>query len=402
MQLQSHGALGSPSGREGKWVLREKDGILTDSDIPESHLSFWTRGVLVFDTSALVRLHEYPSQYAEQAIRLMYAFQNRLLTPDAVMSEYSKASERRSGEIGSEYAILEKIVAKHLLKVVDSPALEQYWQKLRNHPYASAPQLEVALSEAFTNVIERLVEAERIHREGATGDRLAEALETLLEETIGDPFTVEAEEKVKTEADEVRRPQRIPPGFCDDGYGDLLIWHQVLSDARAKNTNVVFVTEDHKADWWTLDSAGERQGARIELAVELMERQGSHLLMLSLPEFIGEATEQVQGGNFDCDLDAMSYCGDLFDDMLTPDLTALWRDIWEVRAQLSGFEVARIGLEVRAALLEAAQNAEEAQDARDAARQIGESSAVLVKRQRELERKAMRSEKIAYDAMTDI
>ena len=47
---------------------------------------------------------------------------------------------------------------------------------------------------------------------------------------------------------------KIPPGYKDaskddGGVGDVLIWHSLIQLARDKNTAVVFVTGDEKADW---------------------------------------------------------------------------------------------------------------------------------------------------------
>lgn len=74
-----------------------------------------------------------------------------------------------------------------------------------------------------------------------------------------------------------RYKDQVPPGFMDgknkDGvrkYSDLIIWKEILNYARNQEKDIVFVTDDVKADWW--DEAGfhakllaefEKTGRRI-------------------------------------------------------------------------------------------------------------------------------------------
>ena len=54
-----------------------------------------------------------------------------------------------------------------------------------------------------------------------------------------------------------RYKKEIPPGFKDakdkDGvrkYGDLIIWKEMLKFALKQSKNIIFITDDVKADWW--------------------------------------------------------------------------------------------------------------------------------------------------------
>lgn len=62
---------------------------------------------------------------------------------------------------------------------------------------------------------------------------------------------------------EMRYKKQIPPGFKDaknkDGlrkYSDLILWKEIIRYATEKKANVIFVTDDVKADWWE-NSDGE-------------------------------------------------------------------------------------------------------------------------------------------------
>lgn len=53
----------------------------------------------------------------------------------------------------------------------------------------------------------------------------------------------------------LRKKLNIPPGYKDsskddDGIGDLVIWHTILQIGRDSNTDVIFVTNEEKSDWF--------------------------------------------------------------------------------------------------------------------------------------------------------
>jgi hypothetical protein len=78
---------------------------------------------------------------------------------------------------------------------------------------------------------------------------------------------------------------RLPPGYKDkkkgdvSAAGDYLVWEQLLVEASERRCDVVLVTGDVKEDWWR-EEAGERRGARVELAEEMLNRSGGRLFMI--------------------------------------------------------------------------------------------------------------------------
>ena len=55
---------------------------------------------------------------------------------------------------------------------------------------------------------------------------------------------------------QIRYDNLIPPGFRDSAkvgeakYGDLFVWKDIIAIAKEKNTNIIFVCNDTKEDWW--------------------------------------------------------------------------------------------------------------------------------------------------------
>lgn len=89
--------------------------------------------------------------------------------------------------------------------------------------------------------------------------------------------------------DLIRRGKfKIPPGYKDaskedNSEGDLSVWHTILSLGSQYKTDMVFVSEDRKPDWWNR-SNGNPLVPKYELIHEYQnasEGKSIHLLMLS-------------------------------------------------------------------------------------------------------------------------
>ncbi|HBC3807720.1 TPA: DUF4935 domain-containing protein [Vibrio alginolyticus] len=98
-----------------------------------------------------------------------------------------------------------------------------------------------------------------------------------------------------------RNALNIPPGYKDKSKeqnqaGDLLIWHELLQLAEARNQHVIFVSGDEKADWWH-QSGKSPLYPRFELVDEFRERTNGksfHIIKLSkLVELYGATPEVV-------------------------------------------------------------------------------------------------------------
>ncbi|MEH7809961.1 PIN-like domain-containing protein, partial [Bacillus safensis] len=81
----------------------------------------------------------------------------------------------------------------------------------------------------------------------------------------GEPYNEEQMKKLEKEADK-RLNMEIPPGYKDfnkknglkfyngviiqNKYGDLILWKQLLDFAVRNDTNIIFLTDEQKEDWW--------------------------------------------------------------------------------------------------------------------------------------------------------
>jgi len=107
--------------------------------------------------------------------------------------------------------------------------------------------------------------------------------EMIVEHTLSDEaFTVDLARRSKF---------KIPPGYKDaskteNSEGDLSIWHTLLEVGRSKKTDIVFVSEDRKPDWWNR-SSGAAFTPKYELIHEFQNAtEGKNIHLLIFSEFL--------------------------------------------------------------------------------------------------------------------
>ncbi|MDE6234006.1 MAG: hypothetical protein K2M60_11775, partial [Lachnospiraceae bacterium] len=101
---------------------------------------------------------------------------------------------------------------------------------------------------------------------------------------------------------QIRYDNLIPPGFCDSAkvgeakYGDLFVWKDIITIANEKNTNIIFVCNDTKEDWWE-----KNKDIPIDLRQELNEEfketnPSLSIHFLTLDKFFSYLSEELKLG----------------------------------------------------------------------------------------------------------
>jgi hypothetical protein len=137
----------------------------------------------------------------------------------------------------------------------------------------------------------------------------------------------------KTELDEIYTEGRkrydalIPPGYKDDkknkekensGFGDLILWKQVMEYCKEKEIPIIFVTHDQKEDWWQIIK-GKTVGTRPELLREFFNQTNNNLLMYTMNSFLeimkSEENQSISDEVFE-EIENFSYVNDDLTNML--------------------------------------------------------------------------------------
>lgn len=101
---------------------------------------------------------------------------------------------------------------------------------------------------------------------------------------------------------QVRYDNSIPPGFRDSTkngeakYGDLFVWKDIITIAKEKNSNIIFVCNDIKEDWWE-KNRDIPFDLRQELKEEFKETNPAlSINFLTLDKFFSYLSEELKLG----------------------------------------------------------------------------------------------------------
>ena len=219
--------------------------------------------LFVLDTNVLLLPFNLGAEAIEEIKKIYTSLinENRLFIPKRVAREYSKNRTAKLSEIHSNILRL-KTGAKY-----------------PNFKYPIIADLEE--KKELDKALEILNEKENEFKEKAT--KLANKIRNWqykdpVSTLYGDIFknsllidTSKNKEDILKELNR-RKKHKIPPGYKDSskddfGIGDLIIWLSILEKGANEETDIIFVSQDLKPDWWQ-QSSGSAFLPRFELIEE--------------------------------------------------------------------------------------------------------------------------------------
>lgn len=257
----------------------------------------WKKSLISYDANVLLNLYRYSNNTRVEFIKLMKLLSNRSWLSNQVVFEYFN---NREDVIASQRKAYET-ARKSSDSLIDSIKSE------RSHPFVSEDTLREldTVIERLNRELDssRLAVDQRLERDEILADLL-----TIFASKVGPPFSTEQLEEIFPEATR-RYAEKIPPGYMDRDkykdqtdlvslqkrYGDLLIWEQLIQIAKDKETDLIFVLNDVKEDWWT-EHSGKALGPRHELKEEFRARTGRSILMYVPDRFLAQAKVNLDEG----------------------------------------------------------------------------------------------------------
>jgi len=271
-------------------------------------------GLIVPDSNVLLSLYEVGAAARSEMLGVFGAAADRLWIPHQVAIEFSRNRKRVVAARVSTFTAARRNATKAVtdairpLEKAVTAIVELREQNRTSRQWD--PKAAGVSSEAFQQrligildpALEELKALEAEHDLGMADmqkvDAVYESIDKLLAGRIGDPVGSRELRALVDEALLFRYPNDIPPGGSDASKGDplrasgdYLLWWEVMRRAKVLNEGdeLVLVTSDSKADWWTLDDNQKPLGPRPELAQELHDACGVKLAVLSLAEFLDKA-----------------------------------------------------------------------------------------------------------------
>jgi hypothetical protein len=269
----------------------------------------WKNSTIVVDTSAILNLYRYSIDARKDFLNALHAINGRLWMPHQIAKEfYDNRLERirEQRETGTN-------ISKSLETLTKQATAEL--QKRARNPFLDTRALKNKIDQFVSELNKEINQQHEagLQRYGITfqDDPILEDLGSMYSGRTGKPYGQDKLDELKEVARE-RYSEKIPPGYKDmkektndRAYGDFIVWRQILDYARTSSTNILFVTDDNKEDWWWRFE-GQTLGPRPELRDEFHAETGqifyaytpenflSNLQKLNMIDISSEVVDEVR------------------------------------------------------------------------------------------------------------
>ena len=263
--------------------------------------------IIVLDTTVLLELYRQPANISLDVISALKRILTNIYIPRQVYEEYLKNYHKICGDEKKKYKKVTKGLSDSLKKLQNDIAKKV--GEYRKHNYTDISKLQNNLNEKIKDTQNIITEFEKSHHAEIQlninflqNDKVKEFVDLLLNQgSIGQkiPFSKKI---LLLQEGQVRYDNLIPPGFHDSAkngeakYGDLFVWKDIITIAKEKNTNIIFVCNDTKEDWWEKNKDTPID-LRQELNEEFKETNPSlSIHFLTLDKFFSYLAEELKLG----------------------------------------------------------------------------------------------------------
>ena len=263
--------------------------------------------IIVLDTTVLLELYRQPANISLDVISALKRILTNIYIPRQVYEEYLKNYHKICGDEKKKYKKVTKALSDSLKKLQNDIAKKV--GEYRKHNYTDISKLQNNLNEKIKDTQNIITEFEKSHHAEIQlninflqNDKVKEFVDLLLNQgSIGQkiPFSKKI---LLLQEGQVRYDNLIPPGFHDSAkngeakYGDLFVWKDIITIAKEKNTNIIFVCNDTKEDWWEKNKDTPID-LRQELNEEFKETNPSlSIHFLTLDKFFSYLAEELKLG----------------------------------------------------------------------------------------------------------
>lgn len=255
----------------------------------------WKEGVFIFDANALLNLYRYTDSTRKDFLLALTKLKDKLFMPYQVGFEYHNNRYGVIESLNNSYNVLSQSIKEAFDKTIPN-LLNQYLR----HPSIQIENIKKLQDDFIKKIDAELDKQKKVHPDFTTKDEVLLKLTELYDNKVGVAFTKDTLKKIYLEGKE-RYEQQIPPGYKDEAtkrkkgehnvYGDLIIWKEIIAFANKEKKPIVFVTDDRKEDWWTIEN-GKTLRPREELVKEFYDLTGIRILIYSTDTFLHFAKEK--------------------------------------------------------------------------------------------------------------
>lgn len=258
---------------------------------PNELADIWTRAIFVPDANILLHCVRHPAPVRDELLRVFEVLKDSLWIPHQVGLEFQR--NRLEVEFGAQ-DVYDRLTKDYEAALVQP---KEKLRQLRAHPTINVER-EIAVLDMFLEDFGKRMAAARDDHPTRDIALAVSRLTELFKGRVGARWTPEQMSALKKEGEE-RYTKKIPPGYKDvkkeagefDKYGDLMIWKDLIKQAKLSKRPIIFISDDAKEDWWWIHR-GRKLGARPELLEEFHSLAEQDFHIYEFTQFLRIAAER--------------------------------------------------------------------------------------------------------------
>lgn len=252
---------------------------------PDQFKVMWTTCAFAVDANVVLNLYRYSTDTRRELERTLTQIKERIFLPHRAAEEFLRNRLQVTAGQAKEYTKAIDDISDLRIRLSDK----------KRHPFIADADLP-KFAEMATKLVTDLQAQQASLLNRLANDEVLEFVETTFANSTGMPLSAEDMASLVAEGED-RYKNDIPPGYRDGKkdssgdvnrkFGDLIVWKQIISHAKAAARPIVFVTDDVKDDWW-LEQSGKTIGPRPELRAEFLRETSQEFWMYTVDKFIEE------------------------------------------------------------------------------------------------------------------
>jgi hypothetical protein len=229
----------------------------------EEFQRLWEDCLFVFDTNTLLDMY----RYNQKTVNSYFNVLEQLKAKGQLWIPYQVGYEFYENRIGVIYEYTDSYDAILAILEKAKQEIETCYQK---HPFLDLKAIKREMDTQLQSVESKIRKAQKDHPKWMEKDDILDRINSLFDDNIGVNYTEEQLKKIEGEGKD-RYSKKIPPGYKDDKYGDLILWYQIIDKAIETKRPIIFISGDVKEDWWLIKK-GKRIMPLPQLKKEMLEK----------------------------------------------------------------------------------------------------------------------------------
>ena len=255
--------------------------------------NLWSNSIFIFDTNILLNIYRYSEKSRSRFLEILTSLKEKIIIPYEVAYEYQSNRIDVIFEQEKPYDEIPQILDDKFHDI--ERCIDQYRRRHSFSDFTDIEKIEKIISRAFKKVKKEIFISKQKYPNLISEDFYRDMLDDILGDRVNEKYSIEEKNKIISEA-KIRFKDKIPPGYKDQNktddkaFGDYIIWREIIDIGKSRDTNVIFVTDDEKEDWW-LTKKGKTIGPRPELRQEFQDECGKIFYMYKSDQFLKYSEE---------------------------------------------------------------------------------------------------------------